>query len=134
VTGTQSQTTPSPSSAPMPVATLTTATSPTSSDSSPPQRRLPPSVGRPQRPHPLHRHQALPPPHRWRPRPALRIPAPSTRVEHEPGRLHPRARLRRPRRSCPARQLGRQPGRRRSAGACPADQSSASHPTPSGPT
>jgi hypothetical protein len=34
-------------------------------------------------------------------------PTPGTWIEHEPGRLHPRTRLRLPRRPGPTRQLGR---------------------------
>ena len=79
-------------------------------------------LGRPRRPHPLHRRQALPPPRRRRPRPALRVPPPGTRIEHQPGRLHPRAGLTRPRRPRPARQLGRQRSRRGSADRAPSER------------
>jgi hypothetical protein len=65
-------TTASPSCAPSPAATPTTATSQTSSMSFHPKRRVPHPLGRPQRPLPPQRHQALPPP-RPRRRPGLTI-------------------------------------------------------------
>ena len=72
-----------------------------------PQRGLPPPVGRPRRAPPCHRHQALPPPRRRRPRPALRVPPLCAGIEHQLGRVHPRPTIPQPRHPRPPCQLGR---------------------------
>ena len=72
-----------------------------------PQRRVPPPLGRPQRPHPHHRRQAPPPPRRRRPRPALRVLPAARRPQPEPAHLHRRTRIPHPGRPEPAGQLGR---------------------------
>ena len=71
-----------------------------------PQRRVPPPLGSPQRPHPRHRHQTLPPPHRRRPHPRLRKPRPQSRTRPHHDHLRRRTRFTVRRASASARLLG----------------------------
>ena len=70
------------------------------------QRDLPAAVGRPQRPHPRHRHQALPPPRRRRADPRLRGARHHRRTRPRAPGLHRRTRLALRRTAPPARLLG----------------------------
>ena len=92
-TGTCSPRCASGSCAPRPAATPTTADCRTSSASSPPERDLPAPVGRPQRPHPRRRHQAVPPPGRRRADPRLRGARHHRRTRPRADGLHRRTRL-----------------------------------------
>ena len=94
-TGTAPPATPPRSSAPKPAATRTTASCPTSSASSPPERGVPHPLGRPQRTLPRHRGQALPPPRRRRARASASRPA-GHRRRPRADALHLRRRARLP--------------------------------------
>ena len=81
------------SCAPKPAGTPTTADCRTCRGALHPQRDLPPPVGRPQRPHPRHRDQALQPPRRRRAHPRLRGAGHHRRARPRPLDLHRRTRL-----------------------------------------
>ena len=70
------------------------------------QRDLPAALGRPQRPHPRRRHQALPPPRRRRADPRLRGARHHRRTRPRAHGLHRRTRLPLRRTAPPARLLG----------------------------
>jgi transcriptional regulator with XRE-family HTH domain len=80
-----------------------------------PQRRIPGPMGRPPRPDPYHRHQALPPPGRRRPGAGLRVLPAGCRSQPEPPHLHRRTGIALPGRPAPAGQLGRDHRRHRTA-------------------
>ena len=84
-----------------------------------PQRRVPPPLGLPQRPHPRRRRQALPPPRRRRPRPRLRKLGSASRTRPQHDHLRRRTRIPHRPRPRPARLLGshqRKPARRQQLG------------------